>query len=164
MLQAFHQSVELLRAAASRRKLFQPLAEYRVERLMLGFGQQAGPLDQLFIRIEGDLFHTQVVCTNFVRTSKCPTIGNVSQEISVLRGRVYRGELDVIEGGVFGAIGSALDAQRIACVQGDARMRWRAEESALGTVAGNRSSALHSAMSWFPRYTRNREMPFNWSK
>src|SRR5271157_327025 len=56
--QAFHQSVELLRAAALCRKLFQPLTEHSVERLMAGFGQEARLLDQLFIRTEGDVFHT----------------------------------------------------------------------------------------------------------
>src|SRR5882762_10602130 len=49
MLQALHQSVELLRAAALCRELFQPLAEHSIERLMLGFGQQARLLNQLFI-------------------------------------------------------------------------------------------------------------------
>jgi hypothetical protein len=57
MLQAFHQSVELLRAAALRRKLFEPLAEHRVQRLMPGFGQQARLLDQLFIRAKGSGLH-----------------------------------------------------------------------------------------------------------
>jgi hypothetical protein len=49
MLQAFHQRVELLRAAALCRKLFQPLTEHGVQRLMLPC-QQARLLDQLFIR------------------------------------------------------------------------------------------------------------------
>jgi hypothetical protein len=58
MLQAFHQRIKLLRAAALCRKLFQPLSEHGVQRFMLGFGQQARLLDQLFIRTKGDVFHT----------------------------------------------------------------------------------------------------------
>ena len=50
MLQALHQSVELLRAAALCGELLQSFAEHCVERLMLGFGEQARLLDQLFVR------------------------------------------------------------------------------------------------------------------
>ena len=63
MLQSLHQSVELLRAATSCCKLFQPFAEHSIERLMLRFGQQARLLDQLLIRTEGNVFHTKVVYT-----------------------------------------------------------------------------------------------------
>src|SRR5271169_183428 len=66
MLQALHQSVELLYAAASCCKLFQPFAEHRVERFMLGFGQQARLLNQLLIRTQGNVFHTKSVYTIFV--------------------------------------------------------------------------------------------------
>ena len=55
MLQAFHQRVELLRATALCRKLFQPFTEHGVERLVPGFGQQARLLDQLFIRLDDSL-------------------------------------------------------------------------------------------------------------
>ena len=58
MLQALHQRVELLGAAALCCKLFQPLAEHGIQRLVPGFGQQARLLDQLDIRTEGDVFHT----------------------------------------------------------------------------------------------------------
>jgi hypothetical protein len=50
MLQALHQSVELLRAAALCGELLQSFAEHCVERLMLGFGEQARLLAQLFVR------------------------------------------------------------------------------------------------------------------
>src|SRR5208282_4554954 len=53
MLQSLHQSVELLRAAVSCGKLFQPFAEHSIERLMLRFGQQARLLNQLLICTEG---------------------------------------------------------------------------------------------------------------
>ncbi len=67
MLQALHQGVELLRAAVSCCKLFQPFAEHSIERLMLRFGQQARSLNQLLIRTEGNVFHTKVVYTIFVQ-------------------------------------------------------------------------------------------------
>ena len=70
MLQSLHQSVELLRAAASCCKLFQPFAEHSIERLMLRFGQQARLLDQLFIGTEGDVFHTKAVYTFFVQPAR----------------------------------------------------------------------------------------------
>jgi hypothetical protein len=63
MLQSLHQSVELLRAATSCCKLFQPFAEHGIERLVLRFGQQARLLDQLLIRTEGNVFHTKTVYT-----------------------------------------------------------------------------------------------------
>src|SRR5258708_13841647 len=65
MLQSLHQSVELLRAAASCCKLFQPFAEHSVERLMLRFGQKARLLNQLLIRTEGNVFLTKAVYTIF---------------------------------------------------------------------------------------------------
>lgn len=58
MFQAFHQRVEFLRSAALPSKLLQPRTEQGVERLMLRFGQQARPLDQLLICVEGDCSHT----------------------------------------------------------------------------------------------------------
>src|SRR6266853_4325407 len=63
MLQSLHQSVELLRAAASCCKLFQPFAEHSIERLMLRFGQQARLLNQLLICTEGNVLHAKVVYT-----------------------------------------------------------------------------------------------------
>src|SRR6202041_224183 len=66
MLQSLHQSVELLRAAASCCKLFQPFAEHSIKRLMLRFGQQACLLNQLLICTEGYVFHTTTVYTIFV--------------------------------------------------------------------------------------------------
>src|ERR1700680_50496 len=69
MLQSLHQSVELLRAAASCCKLFQPFAEHSIERLMLRFGQQPRLLNQLLICTEGNVFHTEAVCTIFVLLS-----------------------------------------------------------------------------------------------
>jgi hypothetical protein len=66
MLQPLHQSVELLRAAASCCELFQPFAEHSIERLMLRFGQEARLLNQLLIRTEGNVFHTEAVYTSFV--------------------------------------------------------------------------------------------------
>ncbi len=70
MLQSLHQSVELLRAAASCCKLFQPFAEHSIERLMLRFGQQARLLNQLLICTEGNVLHTKVVYTITVYLSK----------------------------------------------------------------------------------------------
>ena|SRR5438445_4784042 len=70
MLQSLHQSVELLRAAASCCKLFQPFAEHGIERLTLRFGQQARLLNQLVIGTEGNVFHTRTVHTIFVYFSK----------------------------------------------------------------------------------------------
>ena len=67
MLQSFHQSIELLRAAASGRKLFQPFAEHSIKRLMLRFGQQARLLNQLLIRTEGNILHTKKVYTIVVQ-------------------------------------------------------------------------------------------------
>src|SRR5580692_10332047 len=67
MLQSLHQSVELLRAAASRCKLFQPFAEHSIERLMLRFGQKARLLNQLLICTERNVFHTKAVYTIFVQ-------------------------------------------------------------------------------------------------
>jgi hypothetical protein len=63
MLQALHQGVELLRAAALCGELLQPFAEHSVERLMLGFGQQARLLNQLLICTEGNVLHAKVVYT-----------------------------------------------------------------------------------------------------
>src|ERR1700732_3390196 len=63
MLQSLHQSVELLCAAASCCKLFQPFAEHSIERLMLRFGQQARLLHQLLICTEGNVLHAKVVYT-----------------------------------------------------------------------------------------------------
>jgi len=75
MLQAFHQRVELLRATALCCKLFQPLTEHGVQRLVPGFSQQARLLDQLFIRTEGDVFHTETVYTGIVfESSALPTL------------------------------------------------------------------------------------------
>jgi hypothetical protein len=79
LLQAFHQSVELLRAAALCRELFQPIADHTMERLMPGFGQQAHLLDQLLIRTEGHIPHTQIVHTAFVLTTR-PEALAVSQD------------------------------------------------------------------------------------
>jgi len=70
MLQTLHQSVVFLRAAALRRKLFQPFAEHGIERLMLGFGQQARLLEQLFICTERNVLHTKTVYTTFVSAAK----------------------------------------------------------------------------------------------
>src|SRR5271165_3745667 len=88
MFQALHQSVELLRAAASCCKLFQPFAEHRIERLMLGFGQQARLLDQSLICTEGDVFHTKSVYTIFVsqqarsfRQTWCPLCPRLMQSV-----------------------------------------------------------------------------------
>src|SRR6267378_2278887 len=72
MLQSLHQSIELLRAAASRCKLFQPFAEHSIERLMLRFGQQARLLNQLLIGTEGNVFHTKAVYTSFVLLASPP--------------------------------------------------------------------------------------------
>ena len=69
MPQPFHQSVELLRAAASCCELFQPFPEHGIERLMLRFGQQACLLNQSLIRTEGNVFHTTTVYTSFVYTA-----------------------------------------------------------------------------------------------
>src|SRR3984957_1660612 len=66
MLQSLHQSVKLLRAAASCCKLFQPFAEHSVERLMLRFGQQPRLFNQLLICTEGNVFHTEALYTIFV--------------------------------------------------------------------------------------------------
>src|SRR5260370_41984691 len=63
MLQSLHQSVELLRAAASCCELFQPFAEHSIERLMLRFGQKTRLLNQLLICTEGNVLHTKVVYT-----------------------------------------------------------------------------------------------------
>jgi len=82
----------------------------------------------------------------------------------VLRGRVYRGELDVIEGGVFGAIGSALDAQRIAVFRVMPGMRWRARKSLRWELLRESLVGAHSGDELVPQIHRNREMPFNWSK
>src|SRR5258708_29564569 len=67
MLQSLHQSVELLRAAASCCELFQPFAEHSIERLMLRFGQKTRLLNQLLICTEGNVFHTKAVYTIFVQ-------------------------------------------------------------------------------------------------
>src|ERR1700719_2620644 len=79
MLQSLHQGVELLRAATSCCKLFQPFAEHSIERLMLRFGQQARLLDQLFIGTEGDVFHTKAVYTIFVQPASVllPSVGKI---------------------------------------------------------------------------------------
>src|ERR1700730_14770342 len=66
MLQSFHEGVELLRAATSCCKLFQPFAEHSIERLMLRFGQQARLFNQLLICTEGNVFRTETVFTIFV--------------------------------------------------------------------------------------------------
>ena len=67
MFQSLHQSVELLRAAASCCELLQPFAEQSIERLVLRFGQQARLLNQLLICTEGNVFHTKTVYTIFVQ-------------------------------------------------------------------------------------------------
>src|ERR1700747_1943318 len=72
MLQALHQSVELLRATASCCKLFQPFAEHSIERLMLRFGQKARLLNQSLISTECNVFHTKAVYTIFVRRASSP--------------------------------------------------------------------------------------------
>src|SRR6202040_2114989 len=77
MLQSLHQSVELLRAAASCCKLFQPFAEHRIERLMLGFGQKARLLNQLLICTQGNVLHTDSVYTTFVYL-RSPILGQSS--------------------------------------------------------------------------------------
>jgi len=66
MFKAFHESVEILGAAAAGCELFEPLAEHGVEGFMLGFGQQARLLNQLLIRTQGNVFHTKSVYTIFV--------------------------------------------------------------------------------------------------
>ena len=66
MLQALHQSVELVRAAALCGELLQSFAEHRIERLMLGFGQQARLFNQLLICTQGNVLHTDSVYTIFV--------------------------------------------------------------------------------------------------
>src|ERR1700737_2937784 len=63
MLQSLHQGGELLRAATSCCKLFQPFAEHSIERLMLRFGQQARLLNQLLICTKGNVLHTKIVYT-----------------------------------------------------------------------------------------------------
>ena len=77
MLQSLHQSVELLRAAASCCKLFQPFAEHSIERLMLRFGQKARLLNQLLIRTEGNVFHTKAVYTIFVQRASAHLRANL---------------------------------------------------------------------------------------
>src|SRR3984957_15041727 len=77
MLQSLHQSVELLRAAASRCKLFQPFAEHSIERLMLRFGQKARLLNQLLICTERNVFHTKAVYTIFVQRASAPLRANL---------------------------------------------------------------------------------------
>src|SRR5215472_10136683 len=66
MLQAFHQGVEFLSVAALRGKLFQPLPEHGIQRLMPGLCQQARLLNQLFIRTQGNVLHTGTVYTRIV--------------------------------------------------------------------------------------------------
>src|ERR1700751_2878428 len=73
MLQSLHQGVELLRAAASCCKLFQPFAEHSVERLVLRFGQKARLLNQSLICTEGNVFHTKAVYTIFVQQARFPS-------------------------------------------------------------------------------------------
>src|ERR1700719_4373019 len=85
MLQSLHQSVELLRAAASCCKLFQPFAEHSIERLMLRFGQKARLLNQSLICTEGNVFHTKVVYTILVhRASSFGQIGCAESKIPFL--------------------------------------------------------------------------------
>src|ERR1700733_3564475 len=72
MLQSLHQSVELLRAAASCCKLFQPFAEHSIECLMLRFGQKARLLNQLLICTEGNVFQHESSVHDLRATSTPP--------------------------------------------------------------------------------------------
>jgi hypothetical protein len=99
MLKALHQSVELLRAAALCRKLFQPFAEHRIERLMPGFGQQPRLLDQSLICTEGDVLHTRPVYTIFVSAAspvlQADLVSFVSETHAVPRERLGK-ELKIL--------------------------------------------------------------------
>ena len=77
MLQSLHQSVELLRAAALCRKLFQPLAKHGIERFVLRFGQQARLLNQLLIGTQGNVSHTKIVYTIIVQLSSTLLLENL---------------------------------------------------------------------------------------
>ena len=77
VLQSLHQSVELLCAAASCRKLFQPFPEHSIKRLMLRFGQKARLLNQSLICTEGDVFHTKAVYTIFVQRASALLRGDL---------------------------------------------------------------------------------------
>src|SRR6202041_1057201 len=74
MLQSLHQSVELLRAAASCCKLFQPFAEHSIECLMLRFGQKARLLNQLLICTEGNVFQHESSVHDLRATSTPPPL------------------------------------------------------------------------------------------
>src|SRR5258708_3341214 len=64
MFEAFHKCVELLCAAALCHKSFEPFTEQLVQRFVLGFGQQARPLNQLFIGPYGYILHAKIVYTD----------------------------------------------------------------------------------------------------
>src|SRR5208282_5510450 len=84
----------------------------RAFRVLIGNGSarfQVGPLCQRRHRAEN---------CQFVEVSSVHEMLLIIMS-SLVRGRAYGSEFDVIEGGVFGAIGAALDAQGVACLQSD---------------------------------------------
>jgi len=66
MLEAFHQGVVFLGAAALGGELLKPFAEHGVEGFVLGLSQETGLVDELFVGAEGDVFHTYLVYTRIV--------------------------------------------------------------------------------------------------
>ena len=70
VVHALHHRVEALGVSCGLGELGKPIAESIVERSALGAGDEAGPLDQVFVGAQGDVFHTRIVYTDFVYTGK----------------------------------------------------------------------------------------------
>lgn len=61
MSQAVHERVEGFNVAGARRVMLQPLAEDRVEGLVLGLGNLAGFFNQVRVGGQGDVLHEDSV-------------------------------------------------------------------------------------------------------
>lgn len=70
VLHAAHERIETLGVSGALRKLREPFAESIVERSALAAGDQARPFDQIFVGAHGDVLHTEIVYTNFVRNAR----------------------------------------------------------------------------------------------
>lgn len=70
VVHAAHIRIETLSVSGALSKLREPFAESVVERSSLAPGDQASSLDHIFVGAHRYVFHTNSVCTSFVRKAK----------------------------------------------------------------------------------------------
>ena len=65
--EALHHGIEALSISGALGELRKPLAERLVEGSALGAGDGARAFNEVFVGAEGDVFHTIIVYTSYVR-------------------------------------------------------------------------------------------------